>query len=78
LEAAARLLGAEETFRTVFGSVGWGVTPLLRERTRRGLLEQLGEERFARAWEAGRILSTEQVIGEALALADDLSVHAAH
>jgi predicted ATPase len=72
-EPAARLLGAEETYRMVFGSVGWGVTPLLRERTRQALVEQLGEERFTRAWDAGRALSTEQVMADALALAETLS-----
>jgi predicted ATPase/DNA-binding XRE family transcriptional regulator len=73
LEPAARLLGAEESYRTLFGSVGWGVTPVFRHRTRQALIEQLGEERFARAWETGRALSTEQVVAEALALAETLS-----
>jgi predicted ATPase/DNA-binding XRE family transcriptional regulator len=77
-ESAARLLGAEDTYRAVFGSLGWGATPMLRERTRQALVEQLGDERFAWAWDAGRALSTEQVMVEALALADDLSVHAKH
>jgi len=73
LESAARLLGAEETYRTRFGSVGWGVTPRLRERTRQALIDQLGEERFARAWETGRALTAEVVVAEALALAEMLS-----
>jgi predicted ATPase/transcriptional regulator with XRE-family HTH domain len=73
LEAAARLLGAEETFRTVFGSVGWGVTPLLREQTGRALVEQLGEAQFQWAWDEGRALSTEQVVAQALQLADELA-----
>ena len=76
LEPAARLLGAEETYRTVYGSAGWAVTVRFREQTRQALVEQLSEERFARAWEAGRALSTEQVIAEALALANDLAAGA--
>ena len=73
LEPAARLLGAEESYRTMFGSVGWGVTPMFRDRTQQALIEQLGEERFARAWETGHALSTEQVVAEALTLAETLS-----
>ncbi len=78
LEPAARILGAEDAFRAVFGSMGWGATPLLREQTRQALTEQLGDERFTRAWDAGRTLSADQVIAEALALVDDLSGHAAN
>jgi hypothetical protein len=78
LESATRLLGAENAYRTVFGSVGWGATPLLREQTRQALIEQLGDACFARAWDAGRALSIEQAIAEALALADDLSVPTEH
>ena len=33
-DAAARLLGAEESFRISFGYEGYGVTPELREETR--------------------------------------------
>jgi tetratricopeptide (TPR) repeat protein len=73
LEPAARLLGAEESYRAMFGSVGWGVTPMFRERTQQALSEQLGEERFDRARETGRALSTEQMMAEALALAEALS-----
>ena len=75
-EPAARLLGAEESYRAVFGSVGWGVTPMLRDRTHQALREQLGDERFARAWDAGRALSTEQAMAEALTLASELVVRA--
>jgi hypothetical protein len=76
LEPAAQLLGAEDTYHTLYGSVGWGVTPVRREKTRQALIDQLGEERFAQAWEAGRVLSTEEVIAEALALADELAITA--
>jgi predicted ATPase len=74
LEAATRLLGGEDTYGAAFGSEGWGATPMLRAQARQALVEQLGDERFARAWDAGSALSIEQVIAEALALADDLSV----
>jgi hypothetical protein len=60
----------------MFGSVGWGVTPRLREQTRQALIAHLGNEPFQRAWDEGHALSIEQVMAEALALADDLSVHA--
>jgi tetratricopeptide (TPR) repeat protein len=76
LEPAARLLGAEDTYSTVFRSVGWGVTQLRREQTRQALVEQLGDARFAQAWEAGRALSTEAAFAEALALADALAIPA--
>jgi predicted ATPase len=72
-EAAARLLGAEAAYRTLYGSVGWGMTALRREATRQALIAQVGEERFRHAWEAGRALSTEDAIAEALALADELA-----
>ncbi len=72
-EPAARLLGADDTYRTVYGSVGWGITPKRREQTRRGLVEHLGDARFRQAWDAGRALSTEQAIAEALVLANQLS-----
>ena len=73
LEPAARLLGAEESYGTVFGSVGWGVTPVRRERTRRAVMEQLGDERFRKLWDAGRALSIQEAIDEALVLADALA-----
>jgi hypothetical protein len=46
---------------------------MFRDRTQQALIEQLGEERFARAWETGHALSTEQVVAEALTLAETLS-----
>jgi len=74
VEPAARLLGAEDTYRRVFGSVGWGTTLKLRDRTREALIEQLDAKRFAQAWDAGKALSIEQVMAEALVLADGLSI----
>jgi predicted ATPase/transcriptional regulator with XRE-family HTH domain len=72
-EPAARLLGAEETYHTMFGTAGWGITPIRREQTRQAVIEQLGQERFQRAWDAGRALSSDDVITEALVLADELA-----
>jgi hypothetical protein len=73
-EAAARLLGAENTYCTALGYVGIGEGVVRRrEPTRQALLEQLGDERFRRAWDAGRALSIEEAIDEALILADELA-----
>ena len=73
VEPAARLLGAEDTYRTAFGSAGWGVTPVRREQTRQAVLEQLGHEQFRKLRDAGRALSIEEAIDEALVLADELA-----
>ena len=73
VEPAARLLGAEDNYRAAFGSAGWGVTPVRRERTRQAVMEQLGDERFRKLWDAGRALSIQEAIDEALVLADALA-----
>jgi tetratricopeptide (TPR) repeat protein len=73
-EAAARLLGAEDAYSTRFGYVGIGILPMVREKMRHALTEQLGNERFTEAWAAGSALSAEQAVDEALALADELSI----
>jgi hypothetical protein len=72
-ESAARLLGAEDRYLTMFGSVPWGPTPRLREQTRRALIKQLGDAHFTQAWNAGKALPTEQAMDEALSLAETLS-----
>jgi hypothetical protein len=72
-EAAARLLGAEETFRVFSGYEGYGATPLLRDETRRALLEELGDVQFHHAWNEGRKLSTQRAMTEAMALAEELA-----
>jgi predicted ATPase/transcriptional regulator with XRE-family HTH domain len=72
-EAAARLLGADETYRTRFGYEGIASTPTVRLGIRQALVEQLGDTRFRQAWEAGQALSTDQAIDEALALSNALS-----
>jgi predicted ATPase/transcriptional regulator with XRE-family HTH domain len=71
--AAARLLGAEATFRAFSGYEGFGATPLLRDQTQQALVKHLGEPRFRQAWDAGRALSTAEAIDEALAIADELA-----
>ena len=73
-DSAARLLGAEETFRAFSGYEGYGVTPALREQTRQALVEHLGDASFEQAWDAGKGLSTKRAIAEALALAEELAV----
>ena len=72
-EPAARLLGAEDAYRADFGSVGWGATPARREQTRQALVEQLGDDQFRQAWDAGSALSIEEAIDEAITLADELA-----
>ena len=73
-EAAVRLLGAEHSYSTSRGYVGVGGEVLLRrEPTRQALMEQLGEVRFRPAWDAGRALSIEEAIDEAISLAAELA-----
>src|SRR5262249_33303621 len=63
---AGQLLGAAEGLRQAVG------TPLLRlaaeehERVVAALREALGDERFARHWAEGQILTLEEAIGAAL------------
>jgi hypothetical protein len=67
------VLGDEDSYRTDFGSVGFGVTPVRRERTLQTVMEQLGAEQFTKFRDAGRALSIEEAIDEALVLAEDLA-----
>ena len=46
---------------------------LRREPTRQAPQEQLGESQFKQAWDAGRALSIEEAIDEALLLTDELA-----
>ena len=73
LEPAARILGADDAYRMVYGSGGLGGTPMLRKQTKDLLITLLGDARFTLAWTAGRALATDDAIDEALALADMLS-----
>ena len=66
-EQAARLYAAASALRE---SIGVGVPAYDRERDDRflrTLRERLGEDRFAAAWAAGRALSMEEAVAEALA-----------
>ncbi len=73
LEPAARLLGAADAYRRCYGFVGWGPASERRDQTRCALMRQLGEQRFAEAYEAGRLLTIEQAVAEALDLANELA-----
>jgi tetratricopeptide (TPR) repeat protein len=70
-EAAATLLGAEDTYRRFIGHSGEWSWAIPREQEQQALREQLGDARFSELWEAGKALSTEQAIAMALALADE-------
>lgn len=66
LERAARLWGAAQARRDVIGS---DIPPSERidyERAVNAVRRQIGEEVFAAAWAAGRAMTTEQAIAEAL------------
>ena len=73
VEAAVRLLGAEDAYLTASGHRGWGPHVALREQTRQSLISRLGEAEFQRVSNKGRALSTEQVIDEAISLAETLA-----
>jgi tetratricopeptide (TPR) repeat protein len=72
-EAAATLLGAEDTYRRFIGHVGEWSWVLPREQEQQALREQVGDARFRELWEAGKALSIEQAIAVALDLADELA-----
>ena len=72
-DASARLLGADEAFCARSGYQGYGVTPEVREETRQALVLGLGDAPFRRAWDAGRALSTEEAMAEALAVAEEMA-----
>jgi hypothetical protein len=66
LEQAARLFGAAEALREAIGSP---LPPNLRQEQNRlftALRIALGAEAFAAAWDAGRALTREQAVAEAL------------
>jgi hypothetical protein len=76
LGPAARLLGAADADRGLYGAVGWGSTSVRRDQTRRAVMEQLGEQRFTEAYAVGRLLTIEQAVAEALDLANELTAGA--
>ena len=70
---AARLLSTSDSARALLGSP---VPSELRDGYDHGLAEMraaLGAAAFVAAWEAGRLLSLDEAVGEALALADELA-----
>jgi predicted ATPase/class 3 adenylate cyclase len=76
-EPAIRLLGAAEILNEVFGDrfeLPW--RPVY-ERTTATLGAKLGPAAFARVWEAGRALTREQALAEALAVIDQPPARAA-
>lgn len=66
LARAARLLGAAAEMRTVTGHPPIVGSQAIHERNAAIIRAQLGEEGFAAAWAAGRALTLEQAIAEAL------------
>jgi hypothetical protein len=67
-ERAARLLGADEALREAHTIPIWPDAGELCDRLVVTARAALGDETFAAAWAAGRILSLEQAIAEALSL----------
>jgi tetratricopeptide (TPR) repeat protein len=65
-EKAARLLGAAAALRANIGSVIDPADGPDYERTSADLRDQLGQERFAAAWDAGRAMTMEQAVSFAL------------
>jgi predicted ATPase/class 3 adenylate cyclase len=70
-EAAATLLGAEDSYRRFIGHTDQWSWVIPREQEQQALREQVGDARFNELWEAGKALSTEQAIAMALDLADE-------
>jgi non-specific serine/threonine protein kinase len=66
-ERAARLYGTGEALRQASGMVLLGERQTRRERRLAALRAVLGEPRFAASWTAGRALSLEDAIADALA-----------
>ncbi|HEY7036482.1 MAG TPA: LuxR C-terminal-related transcriptional regulator [Thermomicrobiales bacterium] len=69
---AALLSGATEAFRETTGLAHTNPTPRDYERMVASMRTALGNDAFQAAWAAGRALSLEQTVAEALAATDDL------
>jgi tetratricopeptide (TPR) repeat protein len=67
-EAAARLLGAADGFREAVGAVLAANERADHERAVTAAGEALGAAAFTAAWDAGRLLSLDEAIAEALAM----------
>jgi non-specific serine/threonine protein kinase len=65
---AARLLGAAAAQFEAIGAMMWPADRLGFQRNQASISAVLGETAFAEAWDAGRALTLEQAIEEALAL----------
>jgi DNA-binding NarL/FixJ family response regulator len=68
-EAAARLLGAAETFELTSGGPGSQSIVTSRTATFEALRRALGADNFAAAFEAGRLLTGDEAVAEAESLA---------
>jgi tetratricopeptide (TPR) repeat protein len=66
-ERAARVWGAAERLRQAIGCRPAPAARATYERAMASARAQLGEEAFAAAWAAGRVLTLEQAVAEALA-----------
>ncbi|HET9224487.1 MAG TPA: hypothetical protein VFO07_18385, partial [Roseiflexaceae bacterium] len=67
-ELAARLLGAADALLLALGQPRDWIDSSDHDRVVAATRAQLGEEAFATAWEAGRAMTLEQAIEEALKL----------
>ena len=67
-ERGARLFGAAEALRETVGAALWPANRIEHDRSLALLHESLDEATFAAAWAAGRMMSTERAIAEALEL----------
>jgi len=65
-ERAARLWGAAEALHETIGTPTWPADGIEHDRYQKIVRTQLDERTFAAAWAAGRALTPEQVIAEAL------------
>jgi hypothetical protein len=70
-ERSARLFGAQETLLAQAGGRPWAVVLRLADQLVAPTREAVGEERWAAAYAAGRTLSLEQAIAEALGAAGE-------
>jgi hypothetical protein len=69
-ERAARLFGAAEIWRALSGFPLPPTHRTIYDRDVAAALAQLGDDAFAGAWAAGRALTLDQAIAEALAIDD--------
>jgi len=65
-ELAARLLGAADALLLALGQSRDSIDSFDQDRIVAAIRAQFGEEAFATAWEAGRAMTLEQAIEEAL------------